>query len=88
MNLKQTLEAAIAHVPPGLCEASSPVLAGAERVAAEINAYWRARGFDANARPERCGFHHAMRGAYYRVVSDIVNGKPPLRPQQQEEQAA
>lgn len=53
--------------------------AGCQAVCDEINAHWRARGYDANARPVHRGFSIAMRGSYWAVVSDLVNGFPTRR---------
>ena len=50
--------------------------AGALAMAKALNAYWAERGYDANARVVSCGFHMQMRGTFYGVRSDIVNGRP------------
>jgi hypothetical protein len=51
-------------------------------LAQTINAYWRARGREANARMVTC-FHSLGNGIaieYQIVVSDLVNGWPQGRP--------
>ena len=49
----------------------------AERAAAKINAFWRARGHDAGARVVKQQVGHDWEGKHtYGVRSDLVNGLP------------
>jgi hypothetical protein len=49
---------------------------GGQRLANEINAYWKARGYEAGARIDREGFDTTMRSGYTVIRSKLVNGLP------------
>ena len=52
---------------------------GAKRLASALNAYWRERGFEANARVVPVGFSPVMRSARWDIRSDTINGIPTRR---------
>lgn len=53
--------------------------AGAAHLCERINAYWRERGFDPNARPVRLPYRPAMRSTSFAIKSDLVAGQPPRK---------
>ena len=53
--------------------------AGAERIKAKIEAYWRERGAMVHCRIEPKGFTAALRAARYDVRSDMIDALPRLR---------
>lgn len=50
---------------------------GAEALADQINAYWRARGYEVYAHAQEVGFHPAIRERRFDIRSGLVNGLPP-----------
>jgi hypothetical protein len=53
---------------------------GAERIRAQIQAYWRCRGLEVSVNLLCAGFHPAIRAARYDVRSDMINGMPKPAP--------
>lgn len=53
--------------------------AGAERLKARIEAYWRERGSEVQITLVPAGFTAALRAARYDVRSELLNGLPPRR---------
>ncbi len=51
---------------------------GADRIKAQLESYWRARGQDVAITVLCFGFHPAIRAARYDVRSNMINGMPKL----------
>lgn len=59
---------------------------GAQKLCDKINEYWRERGFDAGAFPVYTPFNVRMRGAYYYIKSNLIDGQPRALPSPEQDQ--
>jgi hypothetical protein len=57
---------------------------GARRLKSKIEDYWRDRGYDVDIKLVDAGFMAAMRSARTDVRSDMVNGMPRRRREQEQ----